>query len=379
MHQRVFPSKIISCAMVLLNACSALAAAPAAAITATPGTRDLPPSPAESGIVVRATGTPPGPAPITLSNFQRVGSLYQWKLASDIVDVTGVALSPRAEQVALLALRYPEQYSLELRDPKTGDLIWAASLDAKAAYPAVAFSPDGNLIAAGLADGEVLVWNAADGSPSQTLTGSSYAIRAVAFSPDGSLIAASASDSTVRVWQVADGAARPPYFVKGNVGNLVFSPEGRYLAAASKVFTVFDLSSNAAAPAVYRDPGVPQAAGQIAFSPDGLFLIAEGKRNDPGHNLWLPRILLWDLQSHRSLPERIPIQDVIQDMVISPDGQFLLGYAPEQGLLEAVDLRQQKFAGTVAVGPGLFVEYSADLSRFVVVTKTSAALWGLSP
>lgn len=363
--------------MLLLGACSPVTPAPAAATTATLSTVSAPPSPTESLFSVQPTGTPPAPSPITLSNFQRLLSLYQWNLGADVVDITGVALSPRAEEAALLVLRYPEQYSLEVRDPRTGDSIWGAGLDTKAAYPALAFSPDGNLIAVGLANGEVRTWNAADGSPSQTLTASSYAIRAIAFSPDGRLIAASASDSTIRVLQLSDGAARPPYFVKANVGNLIFSPDSQYLVAASNVFTLFDLSSSASTPTVYRDAGVPQPAGQIAFSPDGLSLIAEAKRNDPNHNLWLPRLLVWDLQSHRSLPTRIPIPDVIQDMVVSPDGRFVLGYAAQQGQLEAVDLLHQQFAGAITVGPGLFLDYSADLSQFLVVTKTLVALWGL--
>jgi len=73
---------------------------------------------------VTATNTPVSAPPISLSNFQKLASLVQWNMASDIVKIIGVALSPLADKVALLAVRYPEQYSLELYESQTGNLIW---------------------------------------------------------------------------------------------------------------------------------------------------------------------------------------------------------------------------------------------------------------
>src|SRR5574337_749509 len=110
----VFPLKTVSRAIVMLflGACSSVPPVPAATTAGMLGTVNAPPSPTESLFSVQPTGTSPAPSPITLSNFQRLLSLNQWNLDADVVDITGVALSPRAEEAALLVLRYPEQYSL---------------------------------------------------------------------------------------------------------------------------------------------------------------------------------------------------------------------------------------------------------------------------
>ena len=54
---------------------------------------------------------------------------------------------------------------------------------------AVAFSPNGNVLAAGTAEGQVRLWRVSDGQPLLTCEGHVGAVWSVAFSPDGSLLA----------------------------------------------------------------------------------------------------------------------------------------------------------------------------------------------
>lgn len=375
MKSRIFSGAIL-CTMIvsLLAACNVSSPEPTVTPVSTPTSL---PSPTETPLV-NATARPVSAPPISLSNFQSLASLYQWNIASDIIKITGVALSPLADKVALITVRYPEQYSLELHESQTGNLIWTQTLDAKADYPAVAFSPDESLIAVGTGSSNVFIWNVSDGRLSQTLRGAAYAVRAVAFSPDENLIAAAGSDSIVHVWQVANGAARTPYLLKDNVGKLVFSPDSRYLAAESDIFAVYDLTSANNAPVIYYDASAPHPTGEILFSPDSHFLIAEGELNDRDHNIWIPRILIWTLSSNRDAFRKVPLPDVIQNMIVLADGQSVLGYDASKGQLDAIDVSNKSIAGTVDLGTLLFMDYSADISRFVVVTQTSVAIWGVS-
>jgi WD40 repeat protein len=66
----------------------------------------------------------------------------------------------------------------------------------------VAFSPDGQTLAAGTNDSAVWLWRVEDGALVQRLLGHRLAVSDIAFAPDGRTIASASLDGSVRLWRV---------------------------------------------------------------------------------------------------------------------------------------------------------------------------------
>jgi WD40 repeat protein len=99
----------------------------------------------------------------------------------------------------------------------------------------IAFSPDGNLLATGDRDGEVTLWNVADGTQLRQMGQDSFYVECLAFSPDGGTLAAGSDDGAVRLWRVSDGTLLRTLRGKGNyVISVAFLPDGR-LASFSQI------------------------------------------------------------------------------------------------------------------------------------------------
>jgi len=88
---------------------------------------------------------------------------------------------------------------LQLWDPETAEEL--LSLTGASLFSAVAYSPDGALLAVGTETG-VTFYSAADGAELGSLTIAEQPFRVVAFSPAGDMLATVDDSQTLRLWQV---------------------------------------------------------------------------------------------------------------------------------------------------------------------------------
>jgi eukaryotic-like serine/threonine-protein kinase len=137
----------------------------------------------------------------------------------------------------------------------------------------VAFSPNGETVALGSADGSVRLWNVSGEGQVSTLTGHRGAVSTVRFSRDGRLLLTASADGTARVWRIQK--LESPVVLSGHRGFLrdaEFSPDGSLVVTAGEDRTA----------RVWHPDGTGQALvlrgheGEVlsaSFSPDGLRLI----------------------------------------------------------------------------------------------------------
>jgi RNA polymerase sigma factor (sigma-70 family) len=154
-----------------------------------------------------------------------------------VAALVGVSLDPAGPGLG---------YRLDLWDAGTGKRLrsWARPWDGTglpAHPPGLALSPDGSLVAVvpgPPAPGRTepswpVVYEAATGRRVRTLEPHRRGSTAVAFSPDGRLLATGGEDGSVAVWEAATGKRRVGFGGHaGPVTALAFSPDGRLLASA---------------------------------------------------------------------------------------------------------------------------------------------------
>lgn len=261
------------------------------------------------GIIIMEKGafdfskTPGNPSSAKRPYFNRWGFVLSFLF---LLLVVGVG--------AFFLIRYLGDYfaydrpSVTLAGPKGGIL-------------SVVFSPDGQTIAGGSADGTISLWDPSTGEIRHTLKEHTARVRTIAFSPDGKTIASGGDDRELLLWDAANGKLRERRPLRYDVMSIAFSPDGQTIVVGSGALYLFNAADlNGAFREIATDEFYVLA---VAFSPDGKS-IAGFTRG---------RMKLWDVESGsltRTLAEN---KVAVHPIVFSPDGRTLVGGSLEGKVL----------------------------------------------
>ena len=193
------------------------------------------------------------------------------------------------------------------------------------------FSPDGRRLVSGSGDKTARMWDLETGSCVFTLTIDDITIAengpvdagvtSVVFSPDGKFLAAGSLDTVVRIWDAETGQLLDK--LKGHmdsVYSVAFSPDGRYLVSGSldKTLKMFDIQSlrNALA-AGGRDAPVGEGGKTKCLT------------TLQGHKVGFAvlQVPIFGQLNAASL-----LQDYVLSVDISPDGAWIVSGSKDRGV-----------------------------------------------
>jgi WD40 repeat protein len=232
-----------------------------------------------------------------VTNTSGPGGMHVWELPNGRkralpLDVQGgipLAVTRSGKVLALAARAANNPFQLHLVDLTTGKV--QADLPGHSdVITALAFSPDGVVLASGARDRTIRVWDVNSGKVRTTLSGHADEVTSLAFSADGRKLVSGSLDGSVKMWDVAAGqplVSYPGYpprsqEANGGVAAVLFAADGETVFSAG-----YDGRIIHWLPALKkRTWQLPGAVHSLALSCDGRHLLT-GNSNGTAYVLRL--------------------------------------------------------------------------------------------
>jgi WD40 repeat protein len=229
------------------------------------------------------------------------------------------ALQPKPEEIGVLRA----WVAAGAKDDSASIKITLPSIKSRTAAPppvaALAYRPDGKLLAAGIYQ-EVVLLDPSNGTELGRLAGQAETVTALAFSPDGQRLAiasgASGAAGELRIYAFQNGQVvpKPEYTIAAHadiIYSIAFSPDGKTLATTGydRLIKLWDVASGKALRPLKDHSDTVYG---LAFSGDGKLLASAAADR---------AVKIWDVATGRRLYSLGDATDWLYALAWSPDGK----------------------------------------------------------
>jgi hypothetical protein len=218
-------------------------------------------------------------------------------------------------------------------------------------------------MASGSSDRTIKLWDAETGQELRTLKGDLY-VESVVFSPDGRRLAA--GGGTLKLWDAESGREiRTFNGHKGGVWSVAFSPDGRRIVSSGLDATI-KLWDSETGQELSTLKGHAGGVRGVVFSPDGNRIVSAS--NDG-------TLKVWDAQTGQELRTLRGHTDGVTSLAFSPDGRRIAsGNAHGLKLWDAELLDEQSRYARLLAREALEEEWDAGRAQALIEQKTNLSL-----
>ncbi|MFE7853830.1 helix-turn-helix domain-containing protein [Streptomyces sp. NPDC057403] len=254
---------------------------------------------------------------------------------------------------------------------RTADHRTVATLAVPGRVRSVAFSPDGHTLAATSTDGPVRIWDTARHRLRTLLPAATGGAQSLAFDPRGRTLAVAARDGEVQLWDTGGDrpTARRLVGHTGRVNSLAYAPNGRTLVSGGSDGTVRLWDTDRARPLAVLKGHTDEVLG-VAFAPDGRSVASGGGDRT---------VRLWDVATHRATATLTGHSDDVNAVAYTPDGTTVVS-AGGDGTTRLWDVRTGRPAAILAGHTDYVMSVAVNSTGTTLATggfDQSVVLWDL--